>query len=230
MVSFGHFDDILQWVQLLDEKGTETLRHLTYHSEFYRRFLLALLRPHFPYLALDLVQSFNDINSSSKYPICRHLKYSNDPGFFCAPTPFGLIAPLSPCVTFSALLRRGVATQISRLLSIHAAQDLGFVRLARMCQLEQNSLFGTTVHVISDVGAFWNCHVCAFPNEDTEALICGACGWQNKGRAQYQWDDGNLLVDELTTAEALKQMRKLTKKLKQVGYALRLFHYAPCAA
>ena len=203
--------DARSWEQLLREKNA------IFREEFFRRFLLAIIRPLCPHQAAALAQNFKS-GTWGSYKVLEHLNSSHalkqlDAGGSCS------MAELQRNFGFCSsgdMLRQIVRQQISARLSIQASQDLGFVRLARLCHIEQRRLSGhidVTDNVLFDVGAFWECISCRFSNENMERPNCAACGGL---RAAL----GHLEVrfkQPLTAQEVLKKMRKLRKKLNQVG-------------
>jgi hypothetical protein len=202
--------DARSWEQLLEH------RNAIFRDEFFRRFLLAIIQPLFPYQAAALVQNFKS-GMWGSYNVLEHLKSSNALERLVAGGSSS-IAELHRNMDFCSsgdMLRRIVRQQISARLSIQASQDLGFVRLARLCHIEERRLSGHidfTDNALFDVGAFWECSSCRFSNENMERPNCAACGGF---RAALDHLEARF-THPLTAEQVLKKMRKLRKKLNQV--------------
>ncbi len=201
----------------LDARGWEQLfrdKNDMFREEFFRRILLAIIQPLFPHQAAALVQNFKS-GMWGSYNVLEHLKSSHAQERLDAGASYSIVElhrNLGICSS-GDMLRRIVRQQISARLSIQASQDLGFVRLARLCHIEQRRLSG---HIdfkdMFDVGAFWECSSCRFSNENMERPNCAACGGFRAALDHLQ----ARFTHPLTAEEVLKKMRKLRKKLNQV--------------
>jgi hypothetical protein len=143
---------------------------------------------------------------------------------------FGL--PLDPefeddprLLSFGKVLQSEVRKQLSPLLcelSVEAAQDLGFARMARMFYIEQHSgglQQDQRALAVYDVGGLWKCGRCSFPNEDIATSACAVCECERRRGVELsnQWRDV-----PLSKHAAMKQMQKHIKKLRKVRCASRL--------
>jgi hypothetical protein len=205
VIHFGPLD-AQKWAKLLEDG------HFSQHHEieFYRRFLLGLLQPLFPHQADDLVQHYFN-GRFGHYHVIQHLKNSPNVFFFNSD---------SCCASSGDLLRHTIRNHMAYFLSIQALQDLGYIRLARMCYIERNRMNArnaSRAHVVLNLGAFWMCRSCRFPNQNMEQASCAAC---HKMRCASQIvgvpEFKERFVEPLEAEEALRMMKKLRKKLKQV--------------
>ena len=166
-----------------------------FRVEFYKRLLLAMLQPMFPHLAAEVASSFDTHE-------CFHIfddLTSWDLGFF----------------------EQSVRQRLAQIISVRAAQDAGFARLARMCYIEcngpsfQNAPVGQT-DACCRTAEYWSCAFCAFVNESTgEQKTCSSCAssllnFAAKARVLPS------ATSELQPEQAVKAMRKLEKKRNQV--------------
>ena len=172
-----------------------------FRVEFYKRLLLALLQPMFPHLAAEVASSFNT----------RECSY-----IFDDLTSWDL-----------DVFEQSVRPRLARIISVRAAQDAGFARLARMCYIEcngpslQNAPFGQA-DACSRTAEYWSCAFCAFVNESTgEQKKCSSCASSLQYLKHHLHFAAKARVppsasSELQPEQAMKAMRKLEKKLNQV--------------
>jgi hypothetical protein len=125
-------------------------------------------------------------------------------------------------LSFGKVLQSEVRKQLPSLLSVEAAQNLGFARMARMFYIEQHSgglQQGQRAQAVYDVGGLWKCGRCSFPNEEIETSACAVCKYERRRgvESSNQWHDV-----PLSKNAAIKQMKKHVKKLRQVRFASRL--------
>ena len=229
MIRLGHLDE-KTFLNLHRGKTEE------YEHELNKRFIGALLECVLPpCLVQELIKCFDP---KVWYPnLYSHLGYLREgERYFMRYYTieqerfFGL--PLDPefeedprLLSFGKVLQSEVRKQLPPLLcelSVEAAQDLGFARMARMFYIEQHSgglQQDQRALAVYDVGGLWKCGRCSFPNEEIATSACAVCGCERRRgvESSNQWHDV-----PLSKHAAMKQMQKHVKKLRQVRFASRL--------
>lgn len=125
-------------------------------------------------------------------------------------------------LSFGKVLQSEVRKQLPSLLSVEAAQNLGFARMARMFYIEQHSgglQQGPRALAVYDVGGLWKCGRCSFPNEEIETSACAVCGCERRRGVESSNQRHSV---PLSKNAVMKQMQKHVKKLRQVRFASTL--------
>jgi hypothetical protein len=189
------------------------------HAELLQSFSKALLLPRIPQLVEKL---YEKADSSAQFCLGfgNRDPWKSSTERHWSEYVYDHHSNMQQLILLCSTLREKARSCLGEMLSEEAAQNLGFARMLRLCKIRHESQLEhraqktpVCMTALFDVGGLWKCADCSFPNEDMRASACTVCGGQRtNGSCVLQMHDV-----PLAPQEAIKQIRKQTKKLKKVS-------------